>query len=264
MIRAFLAKVFDRAIVGLRRSPVAFAAAAPIAAALLAALPARALAAEELWLRWFECASSGVQANVFSCPVPTLPRAMVVAACPAADVEQVVGTTMVLDVLADAATLPNWWQLGPGGCRAGRLDADADFSQVFGCADAWSAAGVALIQVYGLRPGGGPNELRLVVAGGVPAAGAVVMPGGEPRAIARLVMDLADAPTTTCSGCGLGACIVLNSVELVRLPGAPGGNVTLVQPASDGSNFAIWQSGAACVTVPARNRSWGQIKAMYR
>jgi hypothetical protein len=77
-------------------------------------------------------------------------------------------------------------------------------------------------------------------------------------------MYLSDAGTSPCAGCGVGACLVLNSVELVRLPGAPGGDATLTQPAEAGSNFANWQSGAACVAVPARNRSWGQIKSLYR
>lgn len=264
MIRAFLAKAFDRAIVGLRRSPVAFAGPALVATALVACAPARALANEQLWLRWFDCDASGVQASVLNCAVPTLPRSLLASACPASSVGQVVGAVLVFDLVADAATLPSWWQLGQGGCRDGRLGADADFSAAFGCADAWGGAGVALVQAYGLRPGGGPNELRFIVSGGVPAANAVLMPGGEPRALARVVMSLADAPATTCTGCSQGACIVLNSVALVRLPGAPGGDVTLTLPAADGANYAIWQSGAACASVPARNRSWGQIKAMYR
>ncbi len=264
MIHAFQGRTFDRAIVGFRRSPVVFRAAALLAAALVACAPGRSFAAEELWLRWFECAASGQQANVVNCAVPTLPRSLYVAACPATSVDQVVGTNMVFDVVADAATLPGWWQLAPGGCRAGRLTADASFGATVACVDAWNEAGVALIQGYEARPGGGPNELRFVVVAGVLPGNAVVMPGGEPRALVHVVMDLADVISTPCAGCATGACIVLNSVELVRLPGAPGGSVTLTQPAADGSNFAIWQSGAACVSVPARNRTWGQIKAMYR
>jgi hypothetical protein len=87
------------------------------------------------------------------------------------------------------------------------------------------------------------------------------MPQDSVRALARVFMYLGDANSGACAGCSTGACIVLNSVELVRLPGAIGGNVTLTTP---GSNFATWQAGAACVTVPVRNRTWGQVKALYR
>lgn len=223
-----------------------------------------AVAAEQLWLRWSDCAPTGPPGMTLNCTIPAFSRNLYASACPAAALSQVVAANLVFDVVTDSATLPDWWKLGPGDCRDGQLGADTDFSATVDCADAWGGAGVSLVQVFGNRPGGGANQTRFVVAAGVPGNQSVTLPADQPVALARVFMFLSDVVTTTCAGCGVGACLVLNSVEVVRLPGAPGGDVTLFQPGEPGGNYATWQSGAACVSVPARNRSWGQIKALYR
>lgn len=240
-----------------------------LALAVLAGLavlaPARAaLAGEELWLRWEDCAPAGVPDMPFNCSVPVHSKSLYVAACPAESLAQVVAAIMVFDVVTDSANLPDWWRLGPGDCRAGKLAADVDFSASSLCTDAWGSNGGGLVQYYGTRVGGGPNQTRFIATAGVPGSASVTLPGGTPEALARVIMYLSDAPTSACQGCAVGACIVLNSVELVRLPGAPGGDMTLYQPGEAGSNFATWRSGAACVAVPVLNRSWGQVKALYR
>lgn len=264
MIPAVQAIERIRAAVGFRRPPVVRPALALLAAAGVFLSPRPAAADEAIWLRWNDCAQDGQQSLAYNCALPTFSRSLYVAACPAESLTQVVATSLVFDVVADAATLPDWWRLAPGECRAGKLAADTDYAATGACADAWGGAGGALIQSYGARVGGGPNQMRFVATAGVPANAAVTLPGGSPRALARVFLYLTDSATSPCAGCAVGACLVLNSVEIIRLPGAPGGDVTLSQPAEAGSNFAIWRSGAACVTVPARNRSWGQIKALYR
>jgi hypothetical protein len=255
---------FDRAIVGFRRSLVCFGVIALLPALFLALAPAHAGAAEEMRLTWGDCGVDGRSVQPFNCNQPAFSRSFYVAACPADSLTLVVGASMVFDVITDSAVLPDWWRLAIGECRAGKLAADADFTATTSCVDAWNLEGGALVQSYTTRPGGGANQTRLVATAGVTGVHAVTLPGGEPRALIRVFMYLSDAASGTCAGCATGACIVVNSVELVRVPGAPGGDQTLTQTAEPGSNFVTWQSGASCITVPARNRTWGQIKALYR
>ncbi|TMQ69683.1 MAG: hypothetical protein E6K80_10900 [Candidatus Eisenbacteria bacterium] len=77
--------------------------------------------------------------------------------------------------------------------------------------------------------------------------------------------NVATTGTGSCSGCGLDACLVLNSMWVRRVPGAPGGDVFVSAAAPDGGNMATWQgSGADCAAVPTKPSSWGRIKALYR
>jgi len=255
---------YARAIVGHRRSPAVYLAVALVALAGVAAAPRPARAVPGTWLRWNDCEAAGMGTLVINCVIPVFQRSMFASVGSDSDITQVVGASLVLDVITDSPTLVDWWRLGPGDCRAGKLGASADLSSGLACVDAWNLEGSGLIQVYGTRPGSGANQARFVATAGVSADSAVTLPAGQTRGIVRVFMFLSDAATSPCAGCSTGACVVLNSVQLVRLPGAPGGDITLSEPAEDGSNYAMWQSGAACVTVPAVNRSWGQIKAMYR
>jgi hypothetical protein len=261
VIDALRAKLHDRATAGFPRSP-GFVSALALALALAALAPVRdARAAEEIGLAWNDCGAFGVPQMVFNCPVPAFSRSMIVTAITAQDVDQVVGAAMVLDVVTDSPSLPDWWRLGPGECRAGKLGADVQYVNTLGCLDAWNGAGNALVQSYTTRPGGAANQARFIVTAGVPGPAAITATAGDLLAYARVFMYLGDSNSGTCLGCGTGACVVLNSLQLVRAPGAPGGDVTLTTP---GANFATWQAGAGCATVPTRNRTWGQIKALYR
>ena len=53
---------------------------------------------------------------------------------------------------------------------------------------------------------------------------------------------------------------------LSHLRDAGVGDFTLTDTAPSGRNFITYQggSGATCATVPAMNRTWGQVKALYR
>ena len=69
----------------------------------------------------------------------------------------------------------------------------------------------------------------------------------------------------SCAGCLRGACLVLNSVQLGRLPGASPTLVTVVPTSGGTPGIATWQNGhAECAAVPVRNRTWGAIKSLYR
>ena len=58
-------------------------------------------------------------------------------------------------------------------------------------------------------------------------------------------------------------CIVFNSAALSEPAPAP--DAILSGPPTGGRNVITWQgAGANCAAVPVRNRTWGQIKSLYR
>ena len=68
-----------------------------------------------------------------------------------------------------------------------------------------------------------------------------------------------------CPGCETGVCIVLNSIKINQPVGTPGGDKFVTAPAA--RNVAVWQGGigGACgPATPARNTTWGSVKALYR
>ena len=69
-----------------------------------------------------------------------------------------------------------------------------------------------------------------------------------------------------CAGCSSSACLVLNSIEVVRTAGAPGGNLVIQAPGGGNLNWARWGGSpdADCGLVPARALTWGGVKSLYR
>lgn len=255
----------DRAAVT-RRPPARFPA---LALALLGALglaaPQRARA-DAMWLRWSGCALEGLPAQAQSCGSLPTERDLDIAIATDTSIAHVVGAVFVVDVITDAPSVPDWWRFDPGGCRAGALSADTQVAPASACLDGWSGAGVALVQgVQVPRPGGAPSELRLLVTASLPPTQEVTLDPGPTYHLGRLILPTAiHGASGTCAGCDVGACLVLNSVQLIRAPSAQEPDVTLVSPAASNGNFALWQTGAGCAAVPARARTWGQIKALYR
>jgi hypothetical protein len=69
--------------------------------------------------------------------------------------------------------------------------------------------------------------------------------------------------TGACAGCSGSVCLVLNHF-VVATP-IPGNNMNLFGGTTPGSDMAHWQgSGADCLLVPVKNKTWGEVKALYR
>ena len=235
---------------------------------LAAAAGTRTAAAQgSIALRWNACDSLGDQQIAPVCGVNDGESRLVLTLRPDTSVTQVVGWALVLDVVTTTKPMPSWWMLQPGGCRQGQLVADLPNGTEGSCADSWSALGGALVQsVIYPRPGGDTSQLRVVVGVSVPLANAVTLAANTPSLAAVLGLRYANtAGTGACTGCSTPACLVFNSAELVRAPGAPGNaSVWLVTPLAGIGSQALWGAGANCTAVPVRNRTWGSIKALYR
>jgi len=179
----------------------------------------------------------------------------------------VIALECVVDLQHADPALPDWWQLGSGGCRAGNLTASADYSGLSACADPWGGAGSATIQQYQVgAPRGAPNQVRILAVSFVPSPSAASLDATSTYYAARVI--ILNGKTTglpACAGCVGGACLVLNSILVRRLPGS-GGDVYLETPVAAGANWATWRggSGASCSAVPARRSTWGALKSLYR
>src|SRR5262249_13879724 len=136
------------------------------------------------------------------------------------------------------------------------------------CDDNWSGGG----------GGGGVGYLlTAVVGGGSPDPAPILTPNssyekywlfpanGTEYNTAVLRIDNIQTIGSTCSGCQVPICFVLNEVELYTWDGHDH-YLYLTNPLAN--NFVTWQGGAigdpGCpVATPALNRTWGQLKSAY-
>ena len=234
----------------------------------LALLATSACAGDALYLRWGDCPLGASQTPVmgFACDTEAGEHALVCSFTTAQPVDSVLGVEVVVDLQLSDAVLPDWWHLEPTGCRGDALRADQSFGAA--CQDVWLGLSSGGLLGYSVgMPRGGPNQARITVGFAVPS--------NQPRALnatdmyyaARLV--LSNAGTASCSGCSGAACLVLESIQVLRPsrpPGAPSGDVVITAPGAGNGNWAGWETltSASCQAVPVRTATWGQIKSLYR
>jgi hypothetical protein len=178
-----------------------------------------------------------------------------------------VSAGVVIDVQTTAATLPDWWRVDAGGCRPGAatvaLDGTAGGA---GCGTIWDGLGSTLplfqAQVGAMTtPPLAPNRLRLNSVAAILAPTTLSNVADE---LGVCKLSISRAGTTTCTGCGGGAAMVLNEINFISsVPGAPVDAV--INPAAPGGNGITFQNGAPNPgATPTANRTWGSIKALYR
>jgi hypothetical protein len=219
-------------------------------------------------------AAAGLSLNWNDCPLGPTSQVAMIGPCQsggesdlfasfelASPVDSVIALEAVIDVQSEAAVLPAWWQYAPGGCRFGSLIERADFPVTTACADFWQN-GATFAGPPGYTTGaprGGSNQARIVASFAVLSTEARALVAGTRYYAARLVFtNDVGAP---CPGCEIPACLLLNSIRLIRISG----EVDLESPTAPNSNRAVWQSlTATCDAVPARRMSWGRIKMLYR
>lgn len=225
--------------------------------AALTAPPAHAQAL--LSIAWEGCPAAGGTSNtIVSCGDLLAKRDLVCSFTSDVPVDSVIGAELVLDVRIADVGVPDYWKFGIGGCNAGSLL--PSFPTPGACADPWGGFGSATItEVYPGVPNGASSE-RIVVVVTVPAVQARTLDPG----VVYDAVQLEFGNGRPCTGCPVPACLVLNSIRLLRLPGAV--DVILSGADSAPGNFATWQGGvgADCTSVPTGRRSWGSLKVLYR
>jgi hypothetical protein len=173
---------------------------------------------------------------------------------------------VVLDLQSLGATVPLWWQMRTGTCRAGSLGGNFDFTGgPFTCFDYWQGGAIGALQQ---DPIGLSNTSRIKGVFALPAGDSRITGIPEGTEVYSFKANINNAKSTglgACSGCPVGVCIVLNSIKINQPVDQPCGGKFVSAPAS--RNFATWQGGIGgdCLAAtPAKNTTWGSVKALYR
>src|SRR5262245_56549493 len=226
----------------------------------LLALAASTAMAGGMNMSWTDCGAAGQQNRNFACNVNTGNNVLCVSYDPLASVPDFVGNEMTVDVIS-TGVLPAWWQMfNAGSCRGTALPTLNTTFAAATCGDNFGGAGFGAIGSYVLGPNTGSLLCGWAVADGVP-----IDAGTEYYAVNIVVSNTKTVGTGLCAGCQTGACIVLNRVSLAYGPAA-----TLVQDILTplNRNWVTWQNGNGqpCPPpiVPTNQRTWGQVKALYR
>ena len=250
-------------------------------------------------LAWDNCLPEGGTAlHYFACDRNTYPYqpvgTMVASFAPATDHPYFIGIEAVIDLLADAATLPDWWQMfNTGSCRPTGLATSMDFTAApqESCTDAWVGLGQGGIAAYKTVafPGGAPEVFT-------PNAGRIRLAFGvqDPVPITAdthyygfklMINAMKTVGTGACAGCEVPVCLALTEVrvydnagpnyEALTLPihnqviGWQCGQGTVSHhdnpfPYDDTTTLDACSLGATPCVTPVRNRTWGSLKALYR
>lgn len=112
---------------------------------------------------------------------------------------------------------------------------------------------------------GGPDRARLVLIIAAPTSQVPFEAGVEYYAFRLLLSQENSVGAGACGGCDAPVCIVMNQLTI----GQPAGMGDYVLQSAADRNYVTWQGGdiggAGCpIATPARNRTWGAIKSLYR
>ena len=231
--------------------------------------PASATPLEALRIAWDDCPTSAFSAGNknFACDTNVGSGSLYCAFSVAQPIDQIIGIEIVVDVQQSAASIPDWWQLGPApSCRHDELTASLDFSNASEC-EVPGFTG-ALVQDYIVgEPRDLASQARIKAVCYVPSPQTLSVGTDTTYHAVRLVLGYAHTTSfNVCSGCLPSACLVFNSVLVRRVPGAPGGDVHLETPGPGNSSWATWRASGTslCMSIPVRPATWGQIKSLYR
>jgi len=237
--------------------------------AALVVVRASAASAGGINLAWNDCLGMGGAVNrSFACDTNSGANDLYISFEPPVDIPDIRGANAIIDLQSAAATLPPWWQFkNPGSCRISSLQAVGVGNPHGTCPDGWQGLGIAGIAAYNVTatvPETPFNRARMLCSTVVPATVALPVFAGTEYFCLEVRIQNTGTVGTACAGCQEPACLVLNEV-LVGSDNS--GDFHITNPRV--SNFATWQGGAiggaGCpAAAPARNRTWGQLKGIYR
>ena len=249
-----------------------------------------ALAVEGMNLRWSGCAVSGGTSNrQFACDTNTgqeLLYVSLVLDTPLASVQSIEAS---IDINPAGGVMPGWWQLRSAGtCRQNALGvALGQGAESPGCLNAmdWDHLASGGIAGYSsVIVAGSPAYRRLEFVVGVPDFDAPTLPAGQEIFVTRFSISHAKTVgTDACGGCDAPVCLGLHKIKLVPVNAT--GIRQLYTETFPGSSTVSWQGASAgsvvdpelhgndpgpdrmvtcAAAVPARNRTWGTLKSLYR
>ena len=229
-------------------------------------MAASAASAAGVNFTWNECASSGgVQNRTFACNSNTGSNTLFGSFVPPAGVTAAVGIEVVVDLLTEGPAYSDWWAFkNTGTCHQNQLSASSDFTSASGtCTDFFQGLAFGGLTNFESGYSGTANRARIKALWAVaPANAAALDSGTEYYAFKFSISNAKTVGTGACTGCADNVCLVLNMIRVAQPAGV--GNFDITDELT--SRTATWQSEVAgtCLPVPARNRTWGSVKALYR
>lgn len=233
----------------------------------LVVMSASFAAAAGLNLAWNDCFSDGGASNkAFACAANTGSNSLFGSFVPPTGITAMTGAEVVVDLLTADPAFTNWWRMfTAGSCRASSLSANflpgpAGGSGV--CQDYWQGQASGAIAAYTIGQGGMANRARVLLVGATaPSNATSVDSATEYYAFTMVINNQKSVGTGSCTGCLDKVCIVLNQIKITQPAGV--GDVAVTTGLNQ---IATWQGEltSTCLPVPARNRTWGQVKALYR
>jgi hypothetical protein len=171
------------------------------------------------------------------------------------------GTFVMVDIQT-LAPLPDFWNVGAGGCRQGAVfspktivDAGANCTNPFAAVPADAVIDTAAIRVDVAT--GRVNLLSYHYIPPTTSLGDLPPPSATGGYLANNIL-IAPSGADVCPGCDAPACIVLTEVDYFSLT-----DIRIVNT-PELRNWVTWNGGVVCYIDPVRNSTWGRIKALYR
>jgi hypothetical protein len=216
-------------------------------------------------LGWDDCGGLPASGNkTFACDTNVGFNTLIGSFVAPSFVTQMTANEVVMDLESAGVTLPAWWNMRfQFGCRPSSLSANFDFTAgPFSCYDYWQGAAVSGINMD--SPVGNRARIKAICAlpAGDPHIGGI-LEGTEVYSFKARISNTKTVGLGACAGCATGVCIVLESIKLNQ-PAVQYGAKFIGSPATRA--FATWQggiSGNCYAATPAKNVTWGSIKAQY-
>lgn len=254
-----------------------------VLALCLAPGPSLAQPAVSMNLSWDRCAGDGrIVDRTFACDTNTGVETFVgsVVFMDGAGRDSVLGFTAYVDISPAASIVPPWWTTRTGECRPNALL--PDWSGLAGASAClpWFGDGTPL-GVAGILSS--YDRLVLQLAWMLPSGQPVALVPGQEYSLFRVRLSHAKSTgADACAGCTVPTCIGFGRLDLEYVPPVPREAM-----GGAGLNTLTWQGAyvagyptqtwpppphysysnvLSCTTapVPARGRTWGMIKGLYR
>ena len=213
-------------------------------------------------LSWDECGDAGVLNKAFACNTNSGSLVAVGSFVAPDSITALTGTEMILDIVAEGYSLPNWWAFkNAGACRQSALGVNFIYTGS-SCEDYWSSVSGATGGVAAYVVGGaGANTARITLVAAVDQTLATSLTGGTEYFDFNLTINKAKTVGTgACAGCSTPVTITLSSVNLTQPVGV--GEVLLTDAAA--RNYITWQGGAGRNGPNGPAMMSGQIRSVLR
>ncbi len=224
-------------------------------------------------LAWDQCLSDGGSAaKKFACNTNAGFEYLYGSFIPGQNHPQFCGCLYYVDIQAETATLPSWWQFyWSESCRPTALGMTFDFTSLTtqSCNDPFNGTAVGGIANYVVGTHTRPDFTPRANAARIYAAAAVlpyptITPGTEYLGFRLAISHQSTVGGGACAGCATAVCITFTQCDVVddKPLGAPERVERLTQQAT--SNMASWQDAGPSCQSAVKNKTWGQLKSLYR